>query len=237
MKTVGFSGVRGGVGTTSMTAMVSDALHRAGHSVMMIDLNASDALRLHFDVAYENKRGWAFAQQLEEQWNQHIIHLADRLQLLPFGRNGAPERAKLCIFEDLAWLRGISDLSTRPDWVLLDMPVNFLPNSIVSPMLDLNLLITSVDMGCHVLLTQYDFHPGTRLLVNLQDPSRVLCHDLLLEWSEQYADRLVPAVVDRDESVHEALALKSPVTQSFPNSSAAQQAQVIATWLNAYQGD
>lgn len=236
MKMVGFWGVRGGVGTTSMVAMASDALHRAGQSVLMIDLNSADVLRLHFNVEYTDKAGWAHAQQTKEKWDQQIVEIAERLWLLPFGRFGVPHHAMHTASQNLSWLTEITDLNTRPQWVLLDMPAQVSSHPVVNPMLDMNLMVASADMGCHILLSQQTVQTGTRLLVNMLDPSRELCNDLMLEWTALYPDVMLPIIVNRDESVHEALAMKSPVTQCFPTSFAAHDARALAAWLNLNVG-
>src|SRR5690625_4158462 len=59
MKTTYFialSGLRGGVGTTSMVALLEDALWAHGEAVLVVDLNPADVLRLHFNIPYEEKR-------------------------------------------------------------------------------------------------------------------------------------------------------------------------------------
>ncbi|QEY57671.1 AAA family ATPase [Pseudomonas sp. C27(2019)] len=43
-------GLRGGVGATSIAAMLADALSLMGESVLLIDLNPSDLLRLYFNI-------------------------------------------------------------------------------------------------------------------------------------------------------------------------------------------
>lgn len=234
MKAVGFWGLRGGVGTTSVVAMVADALQRAGQSVLMIDLNPSDALRLHFNVPYADSTGWAHAHLTSEPWNQHVFEITENLFLLPYGRCGVPDHLRQVDPAQLSWLTELSKLKSSPQWILLDMPCTALQHPVISQVLDMNLMVTCVDAGCHVLLSQRTTHKGTRLVANMQDPSRTLCNDLLLEWTSQYHNLMVPVIINRDESVHESLALKSPVTQAFPASSAAQDAHSLATWLSLH---
>lgn len=234
MKTVGFWGLRGGVGTTSIVAMVADALQRAGQSVLMIDLNPDDALRLHFNVPYADTTGWAHANLASEPWNQHIFEITDNLFLLPYGRLGLSSPSKPLDPAQLSWLSEVSRLRPCPQWILLDMPGEALQHPVISQVLDMNLMVACVDAGCHILLSQQTIHKGTRLLANMQDPSRTLCNDLLLEWTRQYQNVMVPVILNRDESVQESLALKSPVTQAYPTSSAAQDAHSLATWLNLH---
>lgn len=233
---VAFHGLRGGVGTTSLVAMVSDALHRTGQSVLMIDLNSDDTLRLHFNVPLYDSTGWAHAQFLDQPWNEHLLKITENFFILPFGRFGLPEELRHTYPEKLFWLNQVVKLKSPPQWVLLDIPGELVKNPVIRQLLDLKVMVASVDMSCHVLLFQEELDKSTRLLVNKQDPSRELCNDLLLEWKSSYQSQMVPVIIARDESVHEALALKSPVTQTFPGSIAAQQAYSLATWLALHMG-
>lgn len=234
MKTIGFWGLRGGVGTTSVVAMVADALQRAGQSVLMIDLNPDDALRLHFNVPYTDKAGWAHAQLVGEPWNQHVFEVTENLFLLPYGRLGVADPSRPVEPSQISWLSELSSLKSRVQWIVLDMPCTVLQQPVIGQVLDMNLMVACVDAGCHVRLSQHTIHKDTRLVANMQDPSRMLCNDLMLEWTHRYHNLMVPVIINRDESVHESLALKSPVTQAFPTSSAAQDAHSLATWLNLH---
>lgn len=233
---VAISGLRGGVGNTSVVAMVADALQRNGQSVLMIDLNPDDTLRLHFNVPLYDSTGWAHAQLLDQPWNEHLLKITENLFILPFGRFGIPDELRHTNPEKLFWLNQVVKLKSPTQWVLLDIPSELVIHPVISQLVDLKVTVASVDMGCHVLLFQEELDKNTRLLVNKQDPSRELCNDLLLEWKSSLQRQMVPVIITRDESVHEALALKSPVTQAFPGSIAAQQAYSLATWLSLHLG-
>lgn len=236
LKAVGIHGLREGVGATSVVAMVADALQRNGQSVLMIDLNPEDILRLHFNVPLRDSTGWAHAQLLNEPWNEHVLEITEHLYLLPFGRFGVKDQLRHTYPKDMFWLTQLANVKPLPHWVLFDMPQKLLDHPIISQLLDLNLMIASVDMDCHVLLLQTELQKNTRLLINKQDATRDLCKDLLLEWQRKYRDQMLPVILTRDESVHEAFALKSPVTQAFPTCIAALEANAMANWLTLHMG-
>jgi len=235
MKIVGFQGIRGGTGTTSMVSMVADALYTNGQSVLMIDLSPSDMLKLHFNVPYLDQAGWAYASALVEPWHAHAYEIAQGLTLIPYGRKGVEDHYReLARSHDpvsLSWLSQLRQVTPAPDWVLLDLPHTLPVSDDWYPVLDLHLLVTSVDVACHTLLTQYLFQNKTRILANMQDPSRLLSNDLIVEWEMRFQDLLTPMMIQRDESVHEALALKTPVTKAFPGSKASLDAHSLASWL------
>lgn len=242
MRMIGFRGVRGGVGTTSVVAMVAQALHQSGQRVLMVDLNPSDMLRLHFNVRFEETAGWASAGINGQAWNEQAFQIDDGLTLLPFGRFGCPQAHDPALDDtslmgavtDLQWLDELTRLRKQPDWILLDVAHDWPASGVLNTLTDLQVLIASVDAGCHIRLCQHRFRKGWRLLANMQDPSRDLCNDLLTDWTGRFHEMLLPVVISRDESIHEALAMKTCVGRAFPQSSGSGDAKALATWLQLH---
>lgn len=61
MPVIALQGLRGGMGTTSVTAALAWALQQLGESVLAIDFTPDNLLRLHFNTPFELARGWARA--------------------------------------------------------------------------------------------------------------------------------------------------------------------------------
>ncbi len=61
MTVLALQGVRGGVGTTSLTAALGWALHQLGESVLVIDASPDNLLRLSFNIDFDHADGWARA--------------------------------------------------------------------------------------------------------------------------------------------------------------------------------
>lgn len=59
MPVIALQGLRGGMGTTSVTAALAWALQQLGESVLAIDFTPDNLLRLHFNTPFELTRGWA----------------------------------------------------------------------------------------------------------------------------------------------------------------------------------
>lgn len=237
MRRVGIWGLRGGVGTTSIVAMVGDALHQMGSSVLLVDLNPSDTLRLQFNVPYADTTGWAHALASDEPWYEHAFQVEQRMHLLPYGRRGLPiapdQERSPGLPATLGWIQEIARLKDAPDWVLFDTPQDLRQHPELASLLHVDLMVASVDAGCHILLSQTALTRSTRIIANQHDPSRTLCNDILVDWTGRHQGML-PVIIGRDESIHEALALKSPVTRAFPGSSASQDAHTLATWLHLH---
>ena len=58
MAVLGLQGVRGGVGTTSVTAALAWSLQVLGESVLVIDACSDNLLRMSFNVDFTHENGW-----------------------------------------------------------------------------------------------------------------------------------------------------------------------------------
>ena len=61
MAILGLQGVRGGTGTTSITAALAWALQLLGETVLVVDASPDNMLRFFFNVDFSHKAGWARA--------------------------------------------------------------------------------------------------------------------------------------------------------------------------------
>lgn len=58
MAILGLQGVRGGTGTTSITAALAWALQLLGETVLVVDASPDNMLRFFFNVDYRHNAGW-----------------------------------------------------------------------------------------------------------------------------------------------------------------------------------
>lgn len=214
-----------------MVAMVAEALHDQGERVLMVDLNATDILRLHFNIPYDDRHGWV-AALFPRGWRQQAFQVTPGLCLVPFGRKAIEESglSHLLRGEDF-WLQALADLEQDFDCVLFDCPA--LPYR-MAPALrfrsTLDILVARPDVAAHVLLAQQRLNASSYLLINGFDPARQLERDVVTDWQCRYGSRLVPDVVQQDEAMHEALANKTTVIRYQPDSLTSQTARSLAQW-------
>ncbi|CAM5210513.1 Cellulose synthase operon protein YhjQ OS=Castellaniella defragrans OX=75697 GN=HNR28_002554 PE=4 SV=1 [Castellaniella defragrans] len=231
MNLVTLVGLRGGAGTSTVVGMLGDALHAQGARVLMVDLNASDILRLHFNVPYSDGHGWV-ASLFPKAWRDEAYQVEDGLCLAPFGRKAIEESglSHLLKGEDF-WLQALPGLEEDFDWVLFDCPP--LPHRMAAPLRfrsTLDVLVARPDVASHVLLAQVGLGVSSHLLINGFDPKLPLACDIVLDWRHRYGDRVLPDAVLLDESVNEALAFKTPVTRYMPDAASSQAARSLAQW-------
>ncbi|MBV6272547.1 cellulose synthase operon protein YhjQ/BcsQ [Alcaligenaceae bacterium CGII-47] len=232
-------GLKGGVGTTSLVAMLGDALSQLGESVLLIDLNPSDVLRLHFGIPYSDACGWALTHATEgDAWSGQAYHIKDELFVLPYGRHGnVPTTMRRSSLEGEAfWARAVERLGNEYSWVIFDLPSGGEDYLALRQPGALDVMVARPDIVSDVLLVQCPLMPGTRLLVNQHEPMYRLESDVLLSWQHHYGSRILPVRIGQDESIHEALGHKMPATSYLPASAGAHDMLSLATWCIAQRG-
>ncbi|MFC7737708.1 cellulose synthase operon protein YhjQ/BcsQ [Roseomonas sp. GCM10028921] len=85
MSLICFASPKGGVGKTTLAANIADALQRLGHRVLAIDLDAQNALRLHFGVLLSDQVGFMARLRSGGDWRGQLRRTASGVLLLPHG--------------------------------------------------------------------------------------------------------------------------------------------------------
>lgn len=101
MAILGLQGVRGGVGTTSVTAALAWSLQLLGESVLVIDACADNLLRMSFNVDFTRTEGWARALLDDKDWRDAGLRYTSQLDLLPFGQLTTTERENEAAYQRL----------------------------------------------------------------------------------------------------------------------------------------
>jgi cellulose synthase operon protein YhjQ len=86
MQVIAVMNYKGGVGKTTLTANLADAVQRLGYQVLAIDLDAQNALRLHFGVPLNDRAGFVSGLlQGGGDWRQHLRQTQSGVLVLPHG--------------------------------------------------------------------------------------------------------------------------------------------------------
>lgn len=235
MSVIAMQGIRGGVGSTSITAGIAWALQQLEESVLVIDLSPDNLLRMHFNMPFHEKRGWARAYMDNTPWQESGMRYMPLLDFLPFGTLSDNEQLALetKYQNDPDFIRNtILELikSKKYRWILLDLPScsNFLA---YSGLASANTVFTILnpDANCHLRIHQQEFAENSHFLVNKFAPNKHLEWDLHLLW-QQTLPNLLPITVHADEAVAEALANKQPVGEYDAHSLAAEELLTLTNW-------
>ena len=86
MSLICFASPKGGVGKTTLTANLADALQRLGHRVLAVDLDSQNALRLHFGVPLTDRSGFVTGLLAgDADSRKHLRQTPSGVLLLPHG--------------------------------------------------------------------------------------------------------------------------------------------------------
>ncbi|EOF6201658.1 cellulose biosynthesis protein BcsQ [Salmonella enterica] len=234
MAILGLQGVRGGVGTTSLTAALAWALQILGENVLVIDGSPDNLLRMSFNVDFVHQGGWARSLLDGQDWRDAGLRYTSQLDLLPFGQLTAQEREN-----PQAWQETLGEIgsaiqalkaSGRYSWILLDLPYGASPltGQLVS-LCDHTLAIAQVDANCHIRLHQQALPAGAHILINDLRIGSQLQDDLYQVWLQSQR-RLLPIVIHRDEAMAECMASKQPLGEYRSDSLAAEEVLTLANW-------
>ncbi|WP_256937451.1 cellulose biosynthesis protein BcsQ, partial [Enterobacter chuandaensis] len=171
MAILGLQGVRGGVGTTSVTAALAWSLQLLGESVLVIDACADNLLRMSFNVDFTREEGWARALLDDKDWRDAGLRYTSQLDLLPFGQLTTTERENEAAYQRLfsQFTLALQSLKEKGDyqWILLDLPhgAGTLTRQLIAQC-DHVLSIVNVDANCHIRLHQQGLPQNAHLLIN-----------------------------------------------------------------------
>lgn len=171
MAVLGLQGVRGGVGTTSVTAALAWSLQVLGESVLVIDACSDNLLRMSFNVDFTHENGWGRALLDDKDWRDAGLRYTSQLDLLPFGQMTETERGNEAAFQRLfshftTALQSLKE-SGHYQWILLDLPHG--AASLTRQLLaqcDHVLSIANVDANCHIRLHQQAMPANAHILIN-----------------------------------------------------------------------
>lgn len=238
---------KGGVGKTTLAANLSKVFS-AEHSVLAVDLDPQNALRLHSGIAVHGVDGVARASLEGRSWSSAVSKTASpRLSVLPYGELKEEDRDAFEVF-----------LSSRPNWlidglnqlalgssdlVVIDTPpgpslyqqqvlrashfVLVVVHADAASYATLAAMESSIDRYC---VGRGDFL-GYGYLLNSVHVGSALSRDVMRVMRANLGERVLPMVVHQDEAVREALAMDQFVQQYAPNSEAANDVFRVGRWV------
>ena len=251
MKIISVVSAKGGVGRTTISANLCAVLRDQGHTVVALDLDQQNSLRLHFGDAPNNGRGIAQHSCAGIHWTDAIVQSKPGCFVLPFGQAGEIERSgfesqlssnPLLISQQLQTLGlpmdtiVVIDTPSVPS-VYLKQALSIANMVVVVSLLDAAsyaVIPRMVRLIEHYCLTRDDFTDYLYVL-NQLDRSRQLVCDVADIMASQYAQQEI-AVIHQDQSIPEALAFGQDAMKYAPASRAAYDFIDLANQIKAMVG-
>lgn len=234
MAILGLQGVRGGVGTTSITSALAWSLQVLGESVLVVDACPENLLRMSFNVDFTRSDGWARAMLDGDDWRDAGLRYTSQLDVLPFGQLTAVEQENVHILplspDEIVQMVTALHQQGRYQWIVIDLPHGMIPFSrVLVAACDYILAIANVDANCHIRLHQQALPASAHLLVNDLRIGSQIQDDLYRLWLQSHRC-LLPMAIHRDETLAECLAAKQPLGEYRDDSLAAEEILTLANW-------
>ncbi len=245
-----FASPKGGVGKTTLVANVADALRRQGRSVLALDLDPQNALRLHFGLPLQESAGFMAQLPQRPDWRAQQRLTPSGIALLPHGATelrAALEQA-VALEREPALLAGpLRDMLTDPRLlVLADLPPG--PShalAVAAPLASVIVTVLQSEAISAAMLGEVEsgrfLGSGTmaaivagrlQFVLNGVDLQSRLSRAAAEAVARHLGPRLLGAVM-RDEALAEALAQQRLVQEVAPASPAAEDLRQIARTLEA----
>ena len=230
-------GVRGGVGTSSLTAALGWALQMLGESTLAVDGCADNMLRYFFNDEIGRSAGWARALVDGTPWQDAGMRYTAHLDFLSYGALSAEERQSLPALTSFPALVDALRQKGGYRWVLVDLPCEPAPFMLpVIEQCDLHFTVIHPDANAHIRLHQQRIPAQSRLLVNNLNTGSQLQEDIYQLWMKTQP-RLLPLAVHRDEAMAECLAAKQPLGEYRFDALAAEEIVTLANWCLVHAAD
>lgn len=245
MPLIAFASPKGGVGKTTLAANVADALCRSGRTVLLLDLDPQNALRLHFGVPLHDTSGFMAELPRRPDWRALVRRTASGVLLLPHGAVGLSavlEQFLLLEREPALLAAPLHEMLADPQLlVLADLPPG--PSQVLSVAAPLATVIVTVLQSEAISAAMLDEVESGRFLgggtlaalyggrlqfvLNGVDLRARLSRSAAEAMARHLGPRLLGAI-SRDEAVAEALSEMRLVQDMAPGCAAAADLRHVA---------
>lgn len=251
MKNIVVTGIRGGVGATTVTANLTMAFHSIDQKAYAIDANPDNLMRLHFCMEPDNIDGWMIRKLNGEKWQQAGYQNSRQISFVPFGQVNEEQNQKVVtnlqhnpndLVESFISTHVTSEMK-KENWQIVLLPEISLLDVYHYPLIkeaDLVICVMRTDIQSYFSLQQSRYyqkllqHCRPKLLMNGFQPFSPISRDMKLVVQHEYENELVPVLMHDDTAITEAVANLTSVLESAPYSQAAQDYQALAFWCLSY---
>ena len=215
-KLVVVQGVKGGVGSTTVTANLAVALRKVGYNVLVFDFCKSNDLRLHFGMGLDRTDGLHTGLLNDEPWTKFAFEDRNRTIFFPFGHIEQVDILRL-IFLSPDYLNDILneiDFESEDTIVLVDYPsYNSLPDTKCLSEYDLKINVGTCEVSSYSkVISSVNTVPESDIFMfNRYNPERKIESDIRTLIYSEFDPSIVLGVIFEDEFIHQALAQNTSI--------------------------
>jgi cellulose synthase operon protein YhjQ len=244
MKRLFLVSLRGGSGSTTIAANLSQALAKINKQVLAIDISPENLLPLHFGLPFDEHEGWVYNLLADKPWFEAGYQCPQGTSFLPFGRLDSHQIRTFYLQKDqLINLLAKETLLVSEDkaelWQVFHGHLSDLTlDSFVSSM-DMVLVVLTADASSYAalqywLLTQEAIElrkaNKLRFVINQYQPETEISRDMTLVLKTELDELATPVVIHRDTVLQECVSNLTTAQQFAPTSQAAKDFQSLAFW-------
>ncbi len=245
MKRLLFVSLRGGAGSTTISANLAQALTKLNKQVLAADLSQENLLQLHFGLPFDAQEGWAFNVLANKPWYEAGYLSPQGTQFLPFGHLDAQQLRQFCLLKDhFISLLGRESLLVSEHqadlWQIFHGHHSDLALASFIDSMDMVFVCLTPDAASYATLQSWLLTQESRSLknanklrfvINQYQPELELNRDMTLVINTELDTLSAPVVIHRDTVLHECVANLATVQHFAPNSQAAKDFQSLAFWI------
>ncbi|EDP58477.1 cellulose biosynthesis protein BcsQ [Vibrio sp. AND4] len=245
MKRLLFVSLRGGCGSTTVTANLAQALVKINKQVLAIDALPENLLRLHLGLSFEARDGWAARVLSDDAWFEAGYQSPQGALLLPFGELNAQQKGLFS--QSYQYLQAIGhstlQVNNSEQWQLFHGDISYLTAPemhLFVESMDMVFVVMNADTMNYALLQPTLSHTPQignliklgklRYILNQYQPETEVGRDFMLVLKKELGDALVPVLMHRDTALQECVANLTTVQHYSPTSQAAKDYQSLAFW-------
>lgn len=244
MKRIIITGIRGGVGATTIAANVAQALMLNGEGVHAIDARPDNFMRFHFAMDLLVQDGWAKRWLHHDSWKNAAYMSPHSLSFVPYG-GLTLEEAVAFEHKLMSTSQGLLDVfSIQPErenhWQIILLPAVSELNEYYDELLasaDMVLCVTKPDIQNYAYI-QHNASFGVfsqrhqpYYLINGYQPQSDNSVDLSLVLKHELDKQCLPTFLHFDTSVPDACSQLNLVLNYAPHSQISQGINDVAFWL------
>jgi len=246
MKRLFLVSLRGGCGSTTITANLAQSLVKINKPVLAIDAAAENLLRLHFGLPCDESDGWAIRMIRGEQWNDAGFLSPHGVDFLPYGQltKNLHQNFTQTHHQPINDLnQGLLEVCEPSQWQLfhgdfwqISSPVwqDFIAS------IDMIFVVIMADAMNYALLQSHSQHNHVlrelmdngkiRFILNQYQPETEIGRDFSLVLMQELKTLLVPVLMHKDSALTECAANLTTIQHYSPISQAAKDYQALAFW-------
>jgi cellulose synthase operon protein YhjQ len=224
-------GIKGGTGTTTLTANLACMLKKSNLNVLAIELDQKSDLGLHFGVPWSETSGWSHAKNVDAL-TDCFYRDNDGVLILPYGSQATPHLSPNELIENIRSLQ-LADNT----WIIIDCPSTAELHEYPIAKTDIVIELVNCDAICHSFmykrlaqLTQIKNNWQHYFLANKYNSSSALEFDLYALWQTSMP-LIAPFFINHDEIIKESTAYKNVALNCAPYSIANDDFETLAGWL------